>query len=58
MNSNSYLIGIDVGTSGCKSILIDSLGSISGISFSEYPSYSPNLLWSEQNPEDWWKATI
>src|SRR5262245_54908731 len=52
-----YLIGIDVGTSGTKTILVDQAGNVKARATAEYPLYTPKPLWSEQNPEDWWQAT-
>ena len=51
-------IGIDIGTSGVKALLINEQGNIQAISMVEYPIYTPFPLWSEQEPEEWWKATI
>jgi xylulokinase len=48
------LLGIDIGTSGCKVILIDETGKVLKQASAEYPLSSPQPLWSEQNPEDWW----
>jgi xylulokinase len=48
------LLGIDVGTSGCKVILIDEKGRLLKQAGAEYPLSVPRPLWSEQNPEDWW----
>ena len=53
-----YLIGIDVGTSGTKTLLCNDGGEILATAMTEYPSYQPKPLWSEQDPEDWWQATI
>lgn len=53
----SYLIGIDIGTSGTKTILVDAEGHVKARATVEYPLYSPKPQWSEQNPEDWWQAT-
>lgn len=50
------LLGIDVGTSGCKAILIDEWGQIFAQATAEYPVSMPKPTWSEQNPEDWWQA--
>jgi xylulokinase len=50
------LLGIDVGTSGCKAIAIDGSGKVLGQASSEYPLSMPEPLWSEQNPEDWWRG--
>ncbi|HSI73176.1 MAG TPA: FGGY family carbohydrate kinase, partial [Fimbriimonas sp.] len=48
------LLGIDVGTSGCKVMLIDEEGRVLKQAAAEYPISVPKPLWSEQNPEDWW----
>lgn len=53
----SYLIGIDLGTSGVKTVLFDESGKPVASSTVEYPLYQPNLGWAEQDPEDWWKGT-
>ncbi len=54
----SYLIGVDIGTSGTKTILIDSeAGSVVARALADYPLYSPRPMWSEQDPADWWSAT-
>ncbi len=50
-------IGIDVGTSGTKTILCNVKGKILAEATFEYPCYSPRPGWSEQNPADWWTAT-
>lgn len=52
-----YLAGIDIGTSGCKSIIIDETGQVVASDIAEYPLYTPQPGWAEQNPEDWWSAT-
>jgi len=54
----AYLMGIDVGTTGTKTLLIDESGDVVATSFEEYPTYMPHPNWSEQNPEDWWRATL
>jgi xylulokinase len=51
-----YFLGIDVGTSGLKAVLVNKDGSVTGTSTSEYEMYTPRPLWAEQNPGDWWKA--
>ena len=53
-----YVIGIDIGTSGTKTVLFDTKGSVISSHTSEYPMYQPKNGWAEQNPEDWWKATV
>jgi xylulokinase len=49
-------IGIDVGTSGTKVLLLAPTGEILAKKTVEYPVSSPRPMWSEQDPEDWWKA--
>ena len=51
-----YLIGIDVGTSGTKSVLFDISGKEIASVTEEYPLYQPKNGWAEQKPEDWWNA--
>ncbi len=51
-------IGIDIGTSGTKALVIDPQGRILASSSASYPCHHPRPLWSEQDPEDWWKATV
>jgi xylulokinase len=53
-----YLIGIDVGTTGAKTILIDERGSLVASSLEEYPLDTPRPKWAEQDPADWWRATV
>ncbi|MEX1224588.1 MAG: xylulokinase [Pirellulales bacterium] len=51
-------LGIDIGTSGTKTLAIDESGAILSSAMAEYPIYHPKPLWSEQDPEDWWQATV
>jgi xylulokinase len=51
------LLGIDVGTSGTRAVLIDSRGRVIGAATAEHaPMSSPHIGWAEQSPEDWWRA--
>jgi len=50
------VMGIDVGTSGCKTLLIDETGDVIRRELEENPLSTPQPGWSEQSPEDWWKA--
>jgi len=52
-----YLLGIDLGTSSVRVIIIDENSKICGISGMEYPISAPKKDWAEQDPEIWWKAT-
>lgn len=54
----AYLIGIDVGTGGVKTIAVNESGTIVARSFHEYPLSQPKPGWTEQNPNDWWQATL
>ncbi|MDR0423924.1 MAG: xylulokinase [Clostridiales Family XIII bacterium] len=51
-----YLIGIDTGTSGTKTVIFDDLGTPIASKTVEYPMYQPHNGWAEQDPEDWWRA--
>ena len=51
-------IGIDLGTSAVKLLLMDSEGKIVNIVSREYPLYFPHPGWSEQKPEDWYTQTM
>lgn len=53
----SVYLGIDIGTSGTKTLAIRETGEILASATVEYPLYSPHPGWSEQDPEDWWKAS-
>jgi xylulokinase len=54
----NYLLGLDVGTTGAKALLIDSGGEVVASASVEYPMYTPHPQWAEQNPEDWWQASV
>ena len=51
-------IGVDLGTSAVKLLLMNETGKIEKIVSREYPLYFPKPGWSEQNPEDWWKQSL
>ena len=54
----SYYIGIDLGTSAAKLLLMDEQGTIVNVVTKEYPLEFPQPGWSQQNPEDWRKAMM
>ncbi|MEZ6087972.1 MAG: xylulokinase [Pirellulaceae bacterium] len=54
----AYYLGIDIGTSGTKTLLIDVAGDVLAEAVAEYPMHQPKPGWTEQDPEDWWQATI
>jgi xylulokinase len=53
-----YLLGLDIGTSAVKALLLSTSGDVVGSFTTEYPFFTPRPGWSEQNPEDMWQATI
>ena len=50
-------LGIDVGTSSVKTAVLDEAGALLASSSAPLAVSRPQLLWSEQNPQDWWQAT-
>ena len=50
------LVGLDVGTSAVKGVAIDEEGRVLATAVSEVPLSRPQPGWSEQEPEDWWRA--
>jgi xylulokinase len=50
------LLGIDIGTSGTKTLVCDDDGTVLATAMAEHPIYSPKPGWSEQHPADWWHA--
>ncbi len=52
-----YLLGLDVGTSGAKAVLIADDGRVVATATEEYPLHTPQPLWSEQDPADWWRGS-
>jgi xylulokinase len=49
-----HLIGVDIGTSGTKTLLLDETGRVIARAARDYPLHSPKPLWAEQDPADWW----
>jgi xylulokinase len=52
-----YFMGIDLGTSGVKVLLIDERGDVITKGEGEYTLYTPNPGWTEQDPLEWWSTT-
>jgi xylulokinase len=50
------LLGIDIGTSGTKTLICDARGRVLATAMAEHPIASPQPGWSEQNPLDWWRS--
>ena len=56
VKSMELLLGIDLGTSGAKTVLFDVDGAPIASHTAEYPLYQPRNGWAEQDPHDWWRA--
>jgi len=52
------VLGIDIGTTGAKALLLSENGDVTASQSVEYPLLTPKPNWAEQNPEDWWEATV
>ena len=52
----SVVIGLDIGTSGARALAVDANGDVLAEASVEYPILTPRPGWSEQHPEDWWRA--
>ncbi|MDW8395587.1 MAG: xylulokinase [Anaerolineae bacterium] len=52
------LLGIDLGTTAVKALLINEAGETLASATVDYPLYTPKPLWSEQDPADWWRGTV
>ncbi len=53
-----YVIGIDLGTSGTKTVLFDRAGQVMASATVEYPMYQEKNGWAEQDPAHWWDAAV
>jgi xylulokinase len=53
----ALLLGIDIGTSGTKAIAVDEDGHLVASASANYELLTPQPLWAEQRPRDWWRAT-
>ncbi len=56
--SEHYYLGLDLGTGSIKTVIFDQDGKEVGIASEEYPVYSPNNGWSEQETKDWYNAAM
>ncbi len=54
----THYLGIDIGTTGTKTLLIDAEGRVLAEANAGYPLEQPRPGWTQQDPEDWWQATI
>ena len=51
-----YSVGLDVGTTGLKGLLVNERGVVEATAFAGYEVDRPHPGWSQQDPEDWWQA--
>ncbi|MDR1137976.1 MAG: xylulokinase, partial [Synergistaceae bacterium] len=58
MSSDGFLLGIDLGTSSVKAVLMDAEGCVAGTGQCGYPIDSPSVGRAQQSPEVWWNATV
>ena len=56
--TDRYLLGIDLATGAVKALLVSIDGQVAGATTAEYPILNPHPLFAEQNPDDWWHATV
>lgn len=54
----AYYLGIDVGTSGTKALIMDARGGVLATATGDHTVQSPRPGYSEQDPEQWWAATV
>ncbi len=57
-SGSRFHLGVDIGTSSCKVVAIDETGAVVSTATRVYPLHSPRHGWSEQDPLDWWRATV
>lgn len=53
-----YLLGVDLGTSGTKTVLFDEKGKVIASALEEYPLLQPHNGWAEQDPKTWADAAV
>ncbi|MDQ0471342.1 xylulokinase [Labrys wisconsinensis] len=56
MTARPCFIGIDIGTSTCKTLALDADGAVVAHASADYPLVTPRPGWAEQDPELWWQA--
>jgi len=52
----SYFLGLDISTTGSKALLMNATGVVAGVALSPHTLQTPQPLWSEQDPREWWQA--
>ena len=51
-----YSLGIDLGTTGVKALLVGTDGVIKSVGYAKYPLYTPQVQHAEQDPQEWWQG--
>ena len=54
----AFLLGVDVGTTGARALVVSDKGQVISGATAEYPLYTPKPQWAEQEPEDWWRGVV
>jgi len=54
----AYLLGVDVGTTSTRALVIEDQGAVISSRAREYPLHTPRPNWAEQDPHEWWTATV
>ncbi len=54
----TVLLGLDIGTTGAKAVLVDPDGRVLAAATTEYPLLTPRAGWTEQHPADWWAGSV
>ena len=52
------VVGVDIGTTGVKTIALSQDGNVLGQAYHEHHLHSPYPGWAEESPHDWWKGTV
>jgi xylulokinase len=58
MSGQSLFLGIDVSTTATKALLVDETGAVVAVASSPHTLQTPQPLWSEQDPREWWEAAL
>jgi xylulokinase len=58
MNTPSFLLGIDISTTGAKALLVDEHGQVTASATTAVSLSTPLPLWSEQDPHEWWSSAV
>lgn len=56
--TEDIVLGVDVGTSGTKVVAVSASGEVLATRTATYGMAVPAVGWAEQNPDDWWEATV